>query len=65
MTTPVIDVAALRARLGLTQAELARRLGVDTQTVWRWEAGMHQPKDRKARRVLARLAEKNAKEKEK
>lgn len=28
-----------RLDAGLTQAEMARRMDVDHQTVWRWEAG--------------------------
>lgn len=32
-----IDLTAIRERLGITQAELARRAGVDLSTVWRWE----------------------------
>jgi DNA-binding transcriptional regulator YiaG len=31
--------AAIRRRLGLTQAELAERVGVHRQTVTRWESG--------------------------
>ena len=30
----------LRARLGLTQAELAEKLGVERNTVNRWEMGL-------------------------
>jgi len=30
----------LRTRLGLTQEELGKRLGVRKNTVWRWETGM-------------------------
>ena len=33
----------LRARLGLTQKELATRLKVDTLTVSRWERGVQTP----------------------
>lgn len=29
----------IRRHLGLSQAELAARLGVWTNTIWRWEAG--------------------------
>ncbi len=32
-----IDVQALRAKLSLTQAELAEIAMVDVATVWRWE----------------------------
>lgn len=33
----------VRASAGLTQEEVAYRLGVDKSTVWRWEAGASQP----------------------
>lgn len=32
-------LAQLRNEAGLSQIELAQRLGVDTTTVWRWETG--------------------------
>lgn len=32
-----IPLAAARVAKGWTQAELARKLGVSTQTVWEWE----------------------------
>ena len=38
-----MDIKALRARLGLTRAQLAGRLRVDRTTVWRWEAGEVEP----------------------
>jgi transcriptional regulator with XRE-family HTH domain len=38
------DVAALRERLGLSQEELARMLGVRQQTVSDWETGRHEPR---------------------
>lgn len=34
----------LRARMGWTQAELARMLGVNQTTVSRWEAGIEAPR---------------------
>lgn len=34
------ELKRLRARLGLTQAQLAERLGVDRNTVTRWEMGL-------------------------
>ena len=34
------ELKALRARLGLTQAELADKLGVERNTVNRWEMGL-------------------------
>lgn len=33
-----------RTKLGLTQAQLARQVGVSSQTVWSWEAGRVRPK---------------------
>lgn len=32
-----IDIKTLRKATGLTQAEFGSRLGVDHQTIWRWE----------------------------
>ena len=32
-----------RLKLGLTQAQLARQVGVSSQTVWAWEAGRAKP----------------------
>lgn len=42
MPTPA-EVRAARQRLGLTQAELAARLGVDVMTISRWERGARTP----------------------
>ncbi|MBI2061184.1 MAG: helix-turn-helix transcriptional regulator [Nitrospirae bacterium] len=36
-------VRQIRKRLGLTQAELAERLGTTRTTISRWEAGIRQP----------------------
>ena len=33
------EVRAVRRKLGLTQAEFAEHVGVQRNTVWRWEAG--------------------------
>jgi len=33
------EVRAVRRKLGFTQAEFATRVGVQRNTVWRWEAG--------------------------
>lgn len=35
-----IDVRAIRDQLGLTQAQLGERVGVDQSTVSNWERGM-------------------------
>jgi transcriptional regulator with XRE-family HTH domain len=37
------NIAARRRALGLTQAQLAERIGVDTETVSRFERGKHLP----------------------
>lgn len=37
------NIAARRKALGLTQAKLAERLGVDTETLSRFERGKHLP----------------------
>lgn len=36
-------LAAARAAAGLSQADLAERIGVHRQTVYRWEAGTQPP----------------------
>jgi transcriptional regulator with XRE-family HTH domain len=40
------DIVALREQLGVSQAELGRRLGVDQATVSRWERGLQAPEPR-------------------
>lgn len=51
-----IDLPGIRAKLGLTQAALAERAGVNITTVWRWEnEGI--PDKGPARAFLERLAE--------
>ena len=49
------DLKALRRQLHLSQAKLAAKLGVDPQTVWRWEAGRN-PINRWIARYLRELA---------
>ncbi len=49
-------IAALRADLGLSQAEMAEELGVRQQTVSEWETGRYQPRGTSLR-VLHHLAE--------
>ena len=53
--TVVIDVKALRAKLGLTQAEFARRYALDIDTLQNWEQGRCQP-DRPAQAYLRAIA---------
>ena len=49
-------IAALRAGLGLSQAEMAEELGVRQQTVSEWETGRYVPRGASVR-VLQHLAE--------
>ena len=38
------SIQALRQYLGLTQRELAERMGTRQQTISEWETGMYQPR---------------------
>ena len=38
-----MDIKAIRLKLGLTQEDLARKLGVSWGTVARWEGGKSKP----------------------
>jgi DNA-binding transcriptional regulator YiaG len=38
------QIHALRAHLGLTQNEMAERLGTRQQTISEWEKGMYRPR---------------------
>jgi putative transcriptional regulator len=38
-----VDVKAIRAKLGFTQEEFARRFGFNLNTLRHWEQGMRQP----------------------
>ena len=40
---PVVDVRAVRGRLGMSQAAFARRFGVSAATVRNWEQGRRLP----------------------
>jgi transcriptional regulator with XRE-family HTH domain len=48
------EIVSLRVQLGLTQAELAARLGVDQASISRWERGVRSPEPR-ARLQLSAL----------
>jgi len=50
------DIRKLRAKLGLTQKELAAILKVDAVTVSRWERKSHRPKS-KTNQQLERLSQ--------
>lgn len=46
-----------RRRLGLSQAELAMRLGVSEGAVWEWENGNHRPRARHRKKLEALFEE--------
>lgn len=56
-----LDVKAIRAELGWTQAQLADHLGVDQSTVSMWETGRLKPRG-PARKLLEGLLPSNASE---
>lgn len=49
-------IRALRGHLGLTQRELAERLGTRQQTISEWEIGLYQPRGASAT-LLSMVAE--------
>ena len=51
------SVLAVRAKLGLTQAQFARALGISPDTLQNWEQGRRQPTG--PARVLLRIAAKH------
>lgn len=51
-----IDVKALRERLGLTQAEFSRMIGVSIKTLQNWEQGRREPEG--PAKALLRVVEK-------
>ncbi len=51
------QVQALRQHLGLTQQEMAEKLGTRQQTISEWETGMYQPRGASAT-LLSMVAEK-------
>jgi len=56
VTVPAaVDVAAIRAKLGLTQAEFAARFGFGIRAVHQWEQGKRRPEG-PARILLALIA---------
>jgi DNA-binding XRE family transcriptional regulator len=48
-----VRIRELREALGLTQEDLAHRVGVNRDTIWRWETGQSIPQ-RRFRVSLAR-----------
>ena len=45
-----------RARLGLTQEQAARLLGVSSLSIWKWESGGAVPRASRVPKILERLA---------
>jgi putative transcriptional regulator len=43
MSMTAVEISDIRARAGLSQADLARKLGVSTHTVQNWEQGLRKP----------------------
>jgi DNA-binding transcriptional regulator YiaG len=57
MKKEAIDVKTIRFKLGFTQEDLARRLGLALSTVSKWEQGVTSP-SRLAREKLEKLLRK-------
>jgi DNA-binding transcriptional regulator YiaG len=56
------DVRAIRLKLGFTQEDLARKLGLALSTVSKWEQGVSSP-SRLAREKIEKLIKKGGKKK--
>jgi DNA-binding transcriptional regulator YiaG len=52
------SIQALRRHLGLTQQELAKKLGTRQQTISEWETGLYQPRGASA--TLLHMVAENA-----
>jgi len=57
MIKELIDIKAIRLKLGFTQEDLARKLGLALSTVSKWEQGIFSP-SRLAREKIERLVKK-------
>jgi putative transcriptional regulator len=57
-----IDIKAFRIRLGFTQEDLARKLGLSLSTVAKWEQGVTAP-SRLAREKIDRFLNRELKKK--
>jgi DNA-binding transcriptional regulator YiaG len=55
------QIARHRRTLGLSRRELAKRLGVDPGTLWKWEAGIREPKGKYLKIVKSWLADSQVK----
>ncbi|WP_162249969.1 hypothetical protein [Methylobacterium sp. Leaf456] len=57
LTIPKVDTRAIRARLGLSQADFAVRFGFELDTVQNWDQGRHAPDP--ATRVLLAIIDRD------
>ncbi len=57
LTIPEVDTRAIRARLGLSQADFAVRFGFELDTVQNWDQGRHAPDS--ATRVLLAIIDRD------
>ncbi len=57
LTIPEVDTRAIRARLGLSQADFAVRFGFELDTVQNWDQGRHAPDP--ATRVLLAIIDRD------
>ena len=57
-----IDIKAIRLKLGFTQEDLARKLGLALSTVSKWEQGIFSP-SRLAREKIEKLIKKGERQK--
>jgi len=55
-----IDIKAIRLKLGFTQEDLARKLGLALSTISKWEQGVFSP-SRLAREKIEKLVRKGGK----
>ena len=49
------EIRVLREKAGISQADMARSVGVTPNTAWRWEAGLSNPRLKTYLRLLELL----------
>jgi DNA-binding transcriptional regulator YiaG len=55
-------IKGLRGSMRMSQPEFAAHLGVHVMTVWKWEAGIHEPVGEKRRRIEKMMKQTRRKE---
>jgi DNA-binding XRE family transcriptional regulator len=45
-----------RARLGFTQEQMAKYLGVSTLSIWKWESGGAAPREKRVPEIMSRIS---------